>query len=168
MLGRLFGKQREMRQAGDAWHRWILSHARDPAPFEAALVQDTLEGRFQMVTLVSTLVLRALREFGSDGRDRADMVYREVFSGFDHALREEGVGDASIARRMRKMGEEFFGLARRVDASFEAEDPKPELIDTLVQNGIATDGTAAPLIDWLLQVQAKLKQDLNPDTLLPS
>ncbi|MEL7231876.1 MAG: ubiquinol-cytochrome C chaperone family protein, partial [Pseudomonadota bacterium] len=98
------------------WYDAIMAKARDPRPFQIGAVDDTLEGRFAMVSLVSTLVLRALRDVGPEGRELADGVYREVFSGFDYGLREEGVGDSSIARKIRKMGEEFFGLARSLDA----------------------------------------------------
>lgn len=167
MLDKLFGKRKATKRAGETWHRWILSKARDPEPYRAGWVEDTLEGRFQMVTLVTTLVLRTLRERGPEGKARADAVYRAVFSGFDHALREEGVGDASIARRMRGLGEEFFGLARRVDAAFAAEDPNPELSDAIVQNGICSPEASENLAGWVVETQAELSDAIEAPDFLP-
>ena len=167
MFGKLLGRGRKQREAGEQWHRWILSRARDPEPYLLGLVPDTLDGRFHMVTLVTTLVLRTLRTFGEEGNTKADAVYRAVFSGFDHALREEGVGDASIARRMRKLGEEFFGLARRIDSGFAAEDTRSELEAALIQNGISSSANAPKLADWLLTTDAGLAAEIDRQTLLP-
>ena len=167
MFGKLLGRRRRIREAGDQWHRWILARARDPDPYQAGLVPDTLDGRFHMVTLVTTLVLRRLRTFDEDGNAIADAAYRAVFSGFDHALREEGVGDASIARRMRKLGEEFCGLARRIDASFTADEPEMKLEAALVQNGISSASNAPKLVGWLLSTEARLGKEFDPATLLP-
>lgn len=167
MFGKLLGRRRKTREAGDQWHRWILNRARDPEPYRLGFIPDTLDGRFHMVTLVSTLVLRKLRTFGDDGNGVADAAYRAVFSGIDHALREEGVGDASIARRMRKLGEEFFGLARRVDAGFSEEDTHAELVAALVQNGISSSTHAPKLVDWLLATNESLEKEIDPESLLP-
>ncbi|MEM7493130.1 MAG: ubiquinol-cytochrome C chaperone family protein [Pseudomonadota bacterium] len=131
--------------AANDWYFEIMSKAREPRPFLIGAVDDTLEGRFGLVSLVSALVLRALREGGH--RALADAVYKEVFSGFDYGLREEGVGDSSIARKMRKMGEEFFGLARAVDGVLNG-DTDEELGDVLTRNGVANPGFGGDLADW--------------------
>lgn len=167
MFGKLLGRRRKFREAGDQWHRWILARARDPEPYRLGLIPDTLDGRFHMVTLVATLVLRRLRTFGDDGSGVADTAYRAVFSGFDHALREEGVGDASIARRMRKLGEEFFGLARRIDSGFAADDTQAEIIAALVQNGITSSTNAPKLVEWLLVTNETLEKEIGRESLLP-
>lgn len=143
------GKRRRRRQAAQLWHRAILNKARDPELYQQGLVPDTLEGRFQMVTLATTLVLRRLREVDPDGRALADAVYRDVFSGFDHALREEGVGDSSIARKMRKRGEEFFGLARAVDTALASEDVAAKLAETIERNGISEPEHSRDMAEWV-------------------
>ncbi|MEM1088305.1 MAG: ubiquinol-cytochrome C chaperone family protein [Pseudomonadota bacterium] len=152
-----------------AWYSEIMAKAREPRPFQIGAVDDTLEGRFAMVSLVSTLVLRTLREVGPEGRELADGVYREVFSGFDYGLREEGVGDSSIARKIRKMGEEFFGLARAVDAVLLGESDE-RLPDVLERNGVANRGYGQDLSDWAqariseleaLDAEALMKADIG-------
>lgn len=157
------GKSADARRAKD-WYDQIMAKARDPEPFLQGAVEDTLEGRFAMVSLVSTLVLRALREVGLEGRELADGVYKEVFSGFDYALREEGVGDSSIARKMRKMGEEFFGLARAVDAVLSG-DSEDGLDQVLLRNGVATQGHGQALAKWAV-LRADELAALNSEQLL--
>lgn len=142
-----FGAKPPQERAAEDWYKEIMAKAREPELFVSGAVDDTLEGRFAMVSLVSTLVLRALRDVGPEGRTLAEEVYKQVFSGFDYALREEGVGDSSIARKMRKMGEEFFGLARAIDSvlSGETED---RLSDVLLRNGVANKGHEEVLARW--------------------
>jgi cytochrome b pre-mRNA-processing protein 3 len=152
-----FRKDKRGEKAAKSWYAAIMTKARDPKPYLEALVEDSLDGRFNMVTLVATLVMRRLRDFDEDGRALADGVYREVFSGFDHALREEGVGDSSIARKMRKMGEEFFGLARAIDGAFEQDSPHQALTEALTRNVQPDEDKAQALAEWLIQQDALLQ-----------
>lgn len=151
-----FKKDKPVREAASRWHAAIIAKARDPEPFRLGMVEDTLEGRFHMVTLVATLVMRRLRDFGDEGRTVADGVYKQVFSSFDHALREEGVGDSSIARKMRKMGEEFFGLARAIDVAFEDADVSNALTFCLVRNVNSDEAKARALADWTCDIERML------------
>lgn len=153
-----FGKKRAMKKIAKAWNLAISAKAREPQPFVAGYVPDTTEGRFHMVTLTTTLALRRLRSIEPDGREIADAVYRQVFASFDYALREQGVGDSSIARKVRKMGEEFFGLARAVDAALDGADTEAALSDVLVRNGITQADKAEWLAAWVIQRDAELVQ----------
>lgn len=162
MLG--FGTRQRRREAARAWHGEINRLARDPELYQLGLAQDTLDGRFEMVTLVTALVLRRLRDLGEPGRKLADSVYREVFSGLDHALREEGVGDASIARKVRGLGERFFGLARAVDGALGGADEITALTKVLARNGIIDLEAGKPLSAWLLELAQRLAE-AEPDKL---
>ncbi len=146
----IFSRRARLRRSAAHWHRAIQAAARDPEPYQQGLAADTLAGRFQMVSLVTVLVLRRVREEGKPGRALADRIYRQVFSRFDHALREDGVGDSSIARKMRKLGEEFFGLARAVDAALSGERSEQELAQVLVRNGVTSPQNGPALAAWLL------------------
>ncbi|GAB5457493.1 MAG: ubiquinol-cytochrome C chaperone family protein [Henriciella sp.] len=159
-----FGARRRRREAARAWHGEINRLARDPELYQSGLAQDTLDGRFEMVTLVTALVLRRLRDLGDPGRKLADSVYREVFSGLDHALREEGVGDASIARKVRGLGERFFGLARAVDAALGSEDEIAALTEVLARNGIISLEAGKPLSVWLVALAQRFAE-AEPDKL---
>ncbi len=147
------------------WYGLLIGAAREPKPFAEGWVDDTLDGRFQMVTLVSTLIMRRLRTCGAGGKALADAIYKQVFSGFDHALREEGVGDSSIARRIRKMGETFFGLARAVDAALETSDPQTEVCEVLTRNVQPNPDRAEALAVYLITLNASIEQASDQDML---
>lgn len=129
MVWELFSSsgRRARLRAADAAHRAVLAGARRPSFYRAGVATDDFDGRFDMAALHAVLVLRRLRTCGQDGRAAAEALQRAVFSGFDHALREEGVGDARIAKRMRALGERFYGLARAIDAALENGDLKTAL-----------------------------------------
>ena len=154
-------KARRISAAAAAWHGEIQTLARKPDLYQRGYVPDTVDGRFHMLALISALVLRRLRDAGADGRALADKVYREVFSGIDHAMREEGVGDSSIARKMRKRGESFFGLARAVDSAFGEDNVDIALRGVLERNAIASEAISG----YLIEVSFRLS-DLSPEMLI--
>ena len=142
-------------------YRALMERSLAPILYERGLAEDTFDGRFESVTLHSALLMRALRQFGEPGKELADGLYKCVFDGFDHALRERGAGDSSIARKIRGLGERFFGLARALDAALKAEDPQSELKNVLVKNAIG-GGNSNELATYILGIDAELvKSDLE-------
>jgi cytochrome b pre-mRNA-processing protein 3 len=142
------------------WRDAVTAQARVPEPFLKGWVTDTVYGRFNMVTLVATLAMRRMRDVGGDGKALAQAFTELLFSDFDHALRENGVGDSSIARRIRKMGEEFYGLAKTVDEALDAGGPKTELIAILQRNVQSDEEKAKGLALYLLDLNVQV-EDLS-------
>lgn len=142
------------------WRDAVTAQARVPEPFLKGWVTDTVYGRFNMVTLVATLAMRRMRGVGGDGKALAEAFAELLFSDFDHALRENGVGDSSIARRIRKMGEEFYGLAKTVDEALDAGGPKTELIAILQRNVQSDEEKAKGLAHYLLDLNVQV-EDLS-------
>ena len=124
--------------------RWIVQ-ALNPEPDQASL---PLLGRAYLGRSESLLLRKNVEP---DGRLLADRVYRALFSSFDHALREEGVGDSSIARKMRKMGEEFFGLARAMDEAIESEAAEDMLTHVLKRKIQSDEAKARALAHFVLE-----------------
>ncbi len=128
----------------------VMSAALSPAIYQHGLAEDTFDGRFAMVTIHTAIALRQLRRGGDDGRAMADALYRRVFDGFDYALREEGVSDSSIARKIRGLGEQFFGLARALDEALDADESLNQVQDVVIRNDIAgadPAGLSALIVD---------------------
>ncbi|MEZ5938965.1 MAG: ubiquinol-cytochrome C chaperone family protein [Hyphomonadaceae bacterium] len=112
MLGQWFKRRRRNRWAVDRLHQSIQSQALRPEFYFDGGVRDNFSGRFEMTALLATLVLRRLRELGGAGRDMAQDVFGALFSGFDEALRDIGTGDLTVGKKIRRMGEAFYGRAR--------------------------------------------------------
>ena len=95
----------------------ISERARAPAFYSAFGVADSIDGRFDLLTLHAALVLERLDAAGA--RDLSQSLVDAIFVSFDEGLRQLGAGDVGMSRRMKKMAEAFFG---RVQAYRDAQD----------------------------------------------
>ena len=96
----------------------IADAARRPAFFAGWGVPDTVEGRFETLTLHVVLVLRRLKAMPPPAGDLAQDLVDAVFAQFDRALRELGVGDLTVPKRMKTMASAFYGRAKAYEEAF--------------------------------------------------
>ena len=137
LLSRLFQNRDPSADAGRSLCDQVIHKARSPEIYQTGLAPDTFEGRFAATSLYGGLLMRRLRDAGPDGARVSNHLSEALFDRFDYALREEGVGDATIARKVRKLGEEFFGLAKALDGVLSTETPSTAAVsDVLVRNGL--------------------------------
>ena len=128
-------RKRYLRGQARSLHENLKKQALHHDLYLAGIAEDSLNGRFEQVSLHSAMIMRHLRNEGEDGRQLAQLLYEDVFSGFDYSLRETGVGDSGIARKVRKLGEHFFGLARGLEAAFSANEASA-LLEFATRNGL--------------------------------
>jgi cytochrome b pre-mRNA-processing protein 3 len=103
----------------NALYNTIVAQSRHPGFYLDGGVADTLDGRFDMIVLHAFLVMRRLRDAGQEGEELSQVLFDEMFSDMDRSLREMGVGDMGVGKRVRAMGKAFLG---RVKAYEEALD----------------------------------------------
>ena len=84
--------------------------ARAPELFEACAIPDTLDGRFDALALHAALVIDRLRR-EPDGEVLAQRVFDAMFRHLDLTLREIGVQDLGVGRRIKIMAEGLHGRA---------------------------------------------------------
>lgn len=107
--------------------------ARDPYLYTAVGVPDTVDGRFDLVGLHAYLVIRALRRASPSGAELSQAVFDAMFSDMDVSLREMGVGDLSVSKKVRAMWEAFHGRSAAYEAALADAGPQP-LLDALARN----------------------------------
>jgi cytochrome b pre-mRNA-processing protein 3 len=90
-------------------HGEIVAAARRPALYLDFNAPDTLDGRFEMIALHAGFVLRRLSALSGLGDEIAQDLADCLFRHFDDALREIGVGDTSVPKRIKRMAEAFYG-----------------------------------------------------------
>jgi cytochrome b pre-mRNA-processing protein 3 len=123
VLGRLFKATR--RDAGNAASLYgaIVAQARSPAFYAVLGVPDSIEGRFEMVVLHTFLVVRRLRgEGGTEAQEFGQEVFDYFCLDMDRTLREMGIGDLSVPKKMRAVGEAFYGRANAYEPCLAAGD----------------------------------------------
>ena len=118
-----FGRKRHER-AGFELYTSAVKAAREPYFFERLGVPDTLDGRFDMVGVHVFLLVNRLHAESKAGKDLAQAVFDAMFSDMDISLRELGVGDMSVGKRVRAMWEAFNGRSTAYATALEAGDPE--------------------------------------------
>jgi cytochrome b pre-mRNA-processing protein 3 len=160
LLDRLF-RPRPSLDAGRALYVRAVERSRGPALYGEFRVPDTVEGRFEAYTLHVVLLLDRLRGLGPEATDVSQALFDTYVGSLDHALREMGVGDLSVGRKMRKLGEAFYGRARSYDAALAAlpdEQPLHALLARTVYAGAGAEG-APRLAAYLLAQRAALRRE---------
>lgn len=137
IFDRLF-RPRPAVQAGRALYSAAVAQARTPALYEGLATPDTAEGRFEIYSLHIVLLLDRLRGHGPVASDVSQTLFDTYVGSLDHALREMGVGDLSVGKKMRKLGEAFYGRAKSYEQAFAAF-PQTAVLTDLVARTIYAD-----------------------------
>jgi cytochrome b pre-mRNA-processing protein 3 len=117
---RLF--RRSSKPTINALYGAIVAQARKPVFYAGFAVPDTVEGRFDMVVLHLVLVLRRLRREAPLTK-LAQGLFDSFCRDMDHNLREMGVGDLSVPKHMKRLGEAFYGRQRAYEDALSGVDP---------------------------------------------
>ncbi len=132
ILSRLL-KGREKRE--ERLYGAIVAAARHAQFYEKMGVADTIDGRFEMIVLHLFLMLNRLK--GESVEDVRQRLTDAFFADMDRSLRELGVSDATIGKRVRKLAESYYG---RVTAYDNALLAGPGVLEETVNRNIYPDG----------------------------
>lgn len=140
MFNRLFKKD-PMKAPARAVYLALLEASRRPTLFGDRGAPDTVDGRFDMIVLHAVLVFRRLRAAGDTGKRFSQLIFDILFDDMDAGLREMGTGDLSVGKRIREMGEAFYGRATAYDPVLDNGDAEG-LARILERNLFADDDDA--------------------------
>ncbi len=152
-------------RAGFALYAAAVAAARDPWFYTALGVPDTLDGRFDLVGLHAALLIHRLQGDAAPGPELAQAVFDAMFSDMDQNLREIGVSDLSVGKRVKTMWEAFHGRAHAYAAALDAND-QAALATALARNvwrGVPGNEAAARTLAAysLRQFEGLRRQDLS-------
>jgi cytochrome b pre-mRNA-processing protein 3 len=135
-----------------------VAQARAPWLYARLAAPDTPEGRFELYTLHVLLVLERLGEAEGGSGPTAQALFDAYLSGLDNGLRELAVGDLSVGKTMRRLGEAFYGRGKALQSAVAALPDRAELVAFLSRTVFAGDveKVAAPLADYVLDARARL------------
>jgi cytochrome b pre-mRNA-processing protein 3 len=139
----------------DQLHGKIVAAARRPVLYADFDVPDTYEGRFEMVVLHAGLVLRRLSKLPGLGAELAQELADSVFRHFDVALREIGVSDVGVPKRLKRMAAAFYGRNKAYGEGLD-EDADDVLARALARNvyGVGDVALARLALDLARYVRA--------------
>ena len=155
----LFGRLRRTaaeRDAARALYVAAVARARDPLFYARHGVPDSLDGRFDMIALHVFLILHRLKQEGGGTKALAQTLFDTMFADMDESLREIGVGDLAVGRRVKTMAQALYGRIAAYQAALESAD-EGELAAALGRNlyrGAAPPAAAVEAVAAYTRVQA--------------
>ncbi|MER0238149.1 ubiquinol-cytochrome C chaperone family protein [Fulvimarina sp. MAC8] len=115
-------QRRRNREIVEDLYGVLIARARRPYLFEECGIEDTVMGRFEAVTLEIFLFMRRCRGDAELAPIVQDIIDRFVVD-MDDSLRQIGIGDQSVPKRMRKLTGQFYERVNAYDQALESDDP---------------------------------------------
>ncbi len=144
----------------------IVAAARQPYFYSELDVPDSPLGRYEMLSLHIFLFMRRIKgrtpALKSIGQEVTDEFFRDV----DHSLRELGIGDSGVPKRMKKLARMFYGRIESYDKALQHND-HPALAAALARN-VRPDAQAWPGADALASYVGQTVRHLEdqPDDII--
>ncbi len=133
MFSRLFQRPRRERTIA-ALYGAIVAQSRLPVFFADLGVPDTLEGRFETVSLHAWMVMRRLAMGGKPVADFNQGLFDFMFADLDFNLREMGAGDMKVGDKVKDLASHYYGRVGAYDAGIAAKDDPSVLESALDRN----------------------------------
>src|ERR1700743_2953614 len=138
----------------------ILSAGRGNRCFSPPLaVADSMDARFDMLAFHAWLVLAELK-----GGVLAQGLTNTIFTGFDEAMREQGVGDIGIGHKLKAMAKAFYGRMAAYDAAKDEDELAEALARNIWRGAAGAEAPARKLAAYAMAARKSLAASL-PTTL---
>ena len=119
-LSKLFGREDAARKDATRLYGAAMVQARQPEFYGADKVPDNYDGRIDLLTLHLGVIIRALNTHGEQGKRLAQALYEVMRDDWDIALREEGMSDTGVMKRIKPMIRLFYTRIKAYTDGIEA------------------------------------------------
>lgn len=129
----LLSRFRSPKRTAAELYAGAVAAARAPAFYADLQVPDTIEGRYEMIVLHVVLLLRRMRQPPAGQKRLAQAVVDFMAADLDRSIRELGVGDMSVGKFMKRLGQGLYGRAAAYDKALDEGDV-PALETAILRN----------------------------------
>lgn len=137
MLHTLF-RARPQRAKGRKLYAEAVAQARQAELYTVLEAPDRIDARFDLYTVHVVLLLLRLKGAGDEANEVGQVLFDTYLAALDHSLRELGVGDLSVAKKMRKLGEQLYGRSKALTDALEADAPA-DALETVIAEAFFGD-----------------------------
>lgn len=159
MIFGLFRKKNANARIVERQYAQLTAAARQPYLYETLDVPDTVMGRLEMLSAVLILYFRRTRSSAISGQEIAQQIVDAFFQDVDHSIRELGISDVGVPKRMKKLAARFYGRLESYAAALDVGD-RAALAQALKRNIYPETVEAAPdmqaLADYIFAAEAHL------------
>lgn len=119
-------------------YKEIVAQARSPYFYKENNVTDDVDGRFDMITIHIFLTLDRMRK-DPKLKKLSQKLVNLMISDMDRSLREMGVGDLGVGRRVQEMGKALYGRLEMYDYAMIESDSSEKLASAIMRNLYRSD-----------------------------
>ncbi len=159
----------------------VVDQSRTPVFYSGMDVSDSVDGRFDMIVLHLFLILN---RFPLDERQHPVLraLLEEHFTDMDNSLREIGVGDLSVPKKIHRMIDALYGRFESYEAALNSLSPVEDLAAALERNiyrrepgedSLGAEKALERMTRYVLETRSTLAQQgadtiLNGDIVFPA
>ncbi len=133
-----------------------MEQSRQPAFYGEDLCADTTNGRMEILCLHLSTIIYALRDHGDTGAKLTQALYDVMIDDFDVALREEGLADTGVKRRIKPLAKMFFARAKQYAEAFNEEHSRIGLEAIINEHICKTGDNNTKFIAYVQKFHANL------------
>lgn len=135
-MSMIFTRNRKIKDAAHSLFTTIVAQAREPRFYAQWGVADTLDGRFDLIILHVSLVVDRLENSVETKQIALLIRYLQevMFANMDLSLREMGVGDMSVGKKVKAMAEAYYGRKSAYQEALKGDNNQADLADAVVRN----------------------------------
>ena len=120
----MFFKKKKYETVHNDIYQKIVEFSRNKIFYTKFNVPDTIDGRFDMLVLITIIVVFRLSKIKDEGIKLSQKIFDIVFKDLDFSLRELGAGDVSVANNMKKLISSYMGRQKIYLKAFKNDDEK--------------------------------------------
>ena len=120
----MFFKKKKYETVSNDIYQKIVKFSRNKIFYTKFKVPDTIDGRFDMLVLITIVVVFRLSKIKDEGIKLSQKIFDIVFKDLDFSLRELGAGDVSVANNMKKLISSYMGRQKIYLKAFKNDDEK--------------------------------------------
>ena len=130
----MFFKKKKYETISHDIYQKIVKFSRNKIFYIKYRVPDTIDGRFDMIVLITIIVVFRLSKIKDEGIELSQKIFDLVFRDLDFSLRELGAGDVSVSNNMKKFISSYMGRQKIYLKAFKKNDEK--FLATAFENNI--------------------------------
>jgi len=157
ILSRIIGSHRAEIKDAKRIYKKIMLQSRKPDFYGENLCADSTDGRMEILCLHLSTVMYVLRNHGETGAKLSQSIYDVMIDDFDIALREEGLSDTGVARRIKPLAKMFFTRAKQYADAFDGSENSQNAVSTLTNNYVCnSEGNTDVFVNYITNFQTSL------------
>ena len=100
----------------------IVAQARQEPFYTRLGVPDTVNGRFDLISLHIYIVMRRLKDLGEEGGKLSQDLFDVMFADMDKNMREMGIGDLRVGKKIKALATAFYGRIKAYDEGIDGHE----------------------------------------------